>query len=227
MVFACGAESDVAYIHCLVPGHLQVDEKKLQNIAGAPCRLLDSEELLRVTGAVVGGVHPFIPNVSRRLVDKRILKSQQVSFNTGDMSVGLVLRTSDFVLALQEQQTLCDLAIAESGEEAEELACRLGVPAPAARFLLENDLTDYFQACASGLEGAERDAPVEAIIDWLRALVRFAGQAGVEQPAGVVEGNWLGQLARKTGATKFAREEALKQYLASGQVRGAEQACGR
>ena len=192
-----------------------MDEAKLQTLAGGTCSLLESDELLRITGAVVGGVHPFIPNVSQRLLDKRVLKSQQVSFNTGDLSVGLVMRTSDLLKALQDQGTVVDIAVAEHGEEYEELALELEIAVPTSRFLLENNLVHYFRHCDSVM-GEERAALMDALVDWMRALVRFAGQAGAD-PC-VVSGDWLVELSRKSDATKFAREEALKQYLHTGKV---------
>jgi len=78
------------FVHCMLPGHLQVDTVKLEKIVGGAVRLIESDELLRVTGAVVGAVHPFVQGVHRRLVDKRIVQiaagsdtNGLVSFNTG------------------------------------------------------------------------------------------------------------------------------------------------
>jgi len=229
-------EDHLEYLHCMLPGHLHVDETKLQALAGGPCRLIESDELIRVTGAVVGAVHPFVPGVSKRLLDKRVQSiaagGGQVSFNTGDMRVGVLIGYSDLILALAGQAVVVDLAIAEPGEEYEELAQELGVSVSSARFLMETSFTEaYYREClshvaspspqpselAQGLVAShQRSELAEALVEWLRSLVRFAAQAGADAQG--VSPLWLVRLACKNDATKYAREEALKAYLASGQV---------
>ena len=122
----CDSEDRPVYLHCMLPGHLYVDEAKLEALAGGPCRLIESDELFRVTGAVVGGVHPFVPGVSKRLLDRRVLENAagggQVSFNTGDLRVGLLVAGDAFQQALDSQASVVDLAMSEPGEEIEELA---------------------------------------------------------------------------------------------------------
>jgi prolyl-tRNA editing enzyme YbaK/EbsC (Cys-tRNA(Pro) deacylase) len=179
MVFSLGEES--TYCHCMVPGHLQVDKQKLQKIVGKPVRLVESDELEQATGAKVGGVHPFVPGVSRRLVDKRILQNAadggQVSFNTGDMTVGVLITCDAFMSALGNQADVVDIAISEHGEEHDDLAQELGISVSNARFLLEHDFArDYFDACIVSLPASERSARSEVVLEWMRTLVRFAAQ---------------------------------------------------
>ena len=120
------SEDRPVYLHCMLPGHLYVDEAKLEALAGGPCRLIESDELFRVTGAVVGGVHPFVPGVSKRLLDRRVLENAagggQVSFNTGDLRVGLLVAGDASQQGLDGQGSVVDLAMSEPGEEIEELA---------------------------------------------------------------------------------------------------------
>ncbi len=214
-------EDHLEYLHCMLPGHLHVDETKLQALAGGPCRLIESDELIRVTGAVVGAVHPFVPGVSKRLLDKRVQSiaagGGQVSFNTGDMRVGVLVGYSDLMLALEGQAVVVDLAIAEPGEEYEELAQELSVSVSSARFLMETSFTEpYYRECLSHVASHQRSELAEGLVEWLRSLVRFASQADADAQG--VSPLWLVRLACKTDATKYAREEALKAYLASGQV---------
>ena len=255
MVYASPADdAQPAYLHCMVPGHLQVDESKLRQLAGGAARLLESDELHQVTGAVVGAVHPFVPGVSRRLVDKRILGDDgqggavgdgHVSFNTGDMTVGLVLTRTAFCQALGEQLCVVDLAVAEAGEDLQDLAHELGVSVPEAKFLREHDFAlAFFRACVAELaaskstpdadstdrqvtpepmsrQGAHSFRAVDSgierrgdVLDWMRTLVRFADQSGGN--ATCVPVDWFVALVCRDAATKFAREEAIKQCLRDG-----------
>lgn len=72
-------------------------------------------------------MHPFVKGVSRRLLDRRVTHNEAVSFNTGDMSKGLVVELSWFLRALEDQVTIHDIARAEDGEEFDILAAELGV----------------------------------------------------------------------------------------------------
>lgn len=222
MVFAYGNDcNENAYLHCMLPGHLQVDMHKLNNIAGAECRMVESDELQRVTGARVGGVHPFVPGVSKRFLDKRVLRiaadgKSLVSFNTGDMTKGVLLKCEALLQALGDQACVVDVAVSEQEEEYEAISQELHISVSNARFLRDNEFAlGYFRSCLSSLSPEEQATEGNLIIDWMRTMVRFAGQTAKDPST--VEPCWLLQLACRHDATKYAREEALKQYLISGQ----------
>jgi prolyl-tRNA editing enzyme YbaK/EbsC (Cys-tRNA(Pro) deacylase) len=218
MVFAHANDcNENAYLHCMLPGHLQVDMHKLNTIAGAECRMVESDELQRVTGARVGGVHPFVPGVSKRFLDKRVLRiaadgQSLVSFNTGDMTKGVLLKCEALLQALGDQACVVDLAVSEQEEEYEAMSQELHISVSNARFLRDNEFAlGYFRSCLKEEQATEGNL----IIDWMRTMVRFAGQTAKDPST--VEPCWLLQLACRHDATKYAREEALKQYLISGQ----------
>ena len=81
------------------------------------CRLIESDELFRVT---------VLPGVSKRLLDRRVLENAagdgQVSSNTGDLRVGLLVAGDASQQGLDGQGSVVDLAMSEPGEEIEELA---------------------------------------------------------------------------------------------------------
>ena len=122
------------HVQCCVPGHLQVDQGKLQAVVGAKCTLVEEEELFRVTGKMVGCVHPFVNGVVRRYIDKRVGKEGGlVSFNTGDMSRGLILSMEGLLTALGDQACIHDVACSEDGEEVDDLALEVPPLAPKLR----------------------------------------------------------------------------------------------
>lgn len=118
----------------------QVDQAKLDATAGCKCTLVKEDQLEAVTGRKVGCVHPFVPGVSRRYIDIRVgSDGGVVSFNTGDMTRGLILTKEGLLSALGDQATIHDIACAEDGEDAANLAHKLGVARNDARFILDTD----------------------------------------------------------------------------------------
>jgi len=52
-------DAEGRFVHCLLPGHLQVDEAKVAALAGGTCAMLEAAALFEATGARVGEVHPL------------------------------------------------------------------------------------------------------------------------------------------------------------------------
>jgi len=50
------ADSEGEYVHCMLSGHLQIDQKKLETAAGGACSMVEEDVLKLVTGANVGEV---------------------------------------------------------------------------------------------------------------------------------------------------------------------------
>ncbi|KAJ1490991.1 hypothetical protein T484DRAFT_1776012 [Baffinella frigidus] len=155
-------------------------------------------------------VHPFVRGVTRRLLDRRVTLNSVVSFNTGDMTKGLVVELAGFMKALEGQArdpsraplsnlvSVHDIARGEDGEEVDDLAAELGVPRHDAKFLLETE----------SVLGLTEDSWCRVQV---RAVVRFASQDKADWR--VVPPAWLAALAAANKATRFARETALKEYL--------------
>lgn len=119
---------------------VQVDTAKLEVATGCSCTLVAEDELEAVTGRPIGCVHPFVRGITRRFVDVRVGKEGGVvSFNTGDMSRGIILDKDGLLAALGDQACLIDIACAEGGEEVDDLAAELSIARHDARFLLETE----------------------------------------------------------------------------------------
>ncbi|EKX42113.1 hypothetical protein GUITHDRAFT_111965 [Guillardia theta CCMP2712] len=120
MVFVCQSRGDEQgshnYLHCMVPGHCQVSRSKLEAHVGCECSLLDPDRMRSITGADIGAVHPFVPGVSRRILDQRVLANETISFNSGDMKVGLIVKTEDFLDAFEGEITCADIAYCEEDD---------------------------------------------------------------------------------------------------------------
>jgi hypothetical protein len=190
--------------------------------------MVTAEELLAFTGCEVGAVHPFASGVSLRLLDERLAQHPTVSFNTGDTTRGILVSPADLIAALGDRVRVCDVAAeADAGgapDRAEELAAELGLAPHDARFIAETPGgEEYFAAYTAALAaragppapGPGPAAPPEATpMHWLRLLARLAAGAG----AGLsrVPPAWLAALAAPGGATRYAREDALRRFAESG-----------
>lgn len=130
----------VMHMHMTRLLRVQVDEAKLEVATGCSCMLVEEGKLELVTGRRVGCVHPFVRGITRRFVDLRVGKEGGiVSFNTGDMSRGIVMSKDGLLAALGDQARIVDIACAEGGEEVEDLAAELSIARHDARFLFETE----------------------------------------------------------------------------------------
>ena len=209
----------------LAAGNLQVSSSKLKDIEKGEWRMASRDELLELTGCEVGAVHPFARGISVRLLDERLMAHSVVSFNTGNMARGVVVSPHALVSALGAQLRICDLAADEeadnpAAERAEELAEEWGLPLNDARFVAETaGAAEYLAEFAAALPGPlgrskwGADTAEEAArpMYWLRLLARLA--AGASAELSCVPPAWLAALFNAGGATRYAREDALRRFV--------------
>jgi Cys-tRNA(Pro) deacylase len=108
LVFVC----DMRAVLALLPGDRRADPAKVAAAAGARyARVARPEEVLAATGFEPGAVAPFpAPNVSRVLIDRRLLRQALVWIGAGSSQHVAGLAPSD----------LARLARADAGDLAEE-----------------------------------------------------------------------------------------------------------
>ena len=185
-------------------------------------------ELIAFTGCEVGAVHPFAPGISIRLLDERTMSNSVVSFNTGDMARGILISPEALASALTccgAELCVCDIAAEEDcdnplAQRAVQIAEDWGLPPHDARFIAETSgAEEYLAEYAAALTGPDgrpelgAGATEEARpMYWLRLLSRLAAGAGLELVC--VPPTWLAALVGATAATRYAREDALRRYVA-------------
>ena len=91
-----------SYCLALLPGHRELDLKKLASLLGVKhTALVDINTAERVTGYLVGGISPF--GTKQRLetvMESSILNSGEILINAGQRGVMLKLAAADIVKAL-------------------------------------------------------------------------------------------------------------------------------
>ena len=90
----------------LVAGPDQVDWRKLrQLVKRSRVRMATEEEVLEVTGYRVGTVSPFgLRNPVKVLIDRSVLKEEEVSLGSGVRGVAIVMKSADIRRALGEPE---------------------------------------------------------------------------------------------------------------------------
>ena len=90
----------------LVAGPDQVDWRKLrQLVKRSRVRMATEEEVLEVTGYRVGTVSPFgLRNPVKVLIDRSVLKEEEVSLGSGVSGVAIVMKSEDIRRALGEPE---------------------------------------------------------------------------------------------------------------------------
>jgi Cys-tRNA(Pro)/Cys-tRNA(Cys) deacylase len=90
------------YCLALLPGHRQLDLKKLASFLGIKhTAMVDFKTAQRLTGYLVGGISPF--GTQQRLaavMENSILKHEEVLINAGQRGVMLKMAPGDIVAAL-------------------------------------------------------------------------------------------------------------------------------
>jgi Cys-tRNA(Pro)/Cys-tRNA(Cys) deacylase len=90
------------YCLALLPGHRQLDLKKLASFLGIKrTAMVDSKTAERLTGYLVGGISPF--GTQQRLgvvMENSILNHEEVLINAGQRGVMLKMAPGDIVAAL-------------------------------------------------------------------------------------------------------------------------------
>lgn len=88
---------------CVLPGNRKVDLEKMRALLGEKrLSLATPEEVLHVTGCVIGSVPPFgnlfgIPVY----VDRSLLHNSEIAFNAGMLTRSIVMKTEDYVRSVQ------------------------------------------------------------------------------------------------------------------------------
>jgi Cys-tRNA(Pro) deacylase len=90
----------------LVAGPAQVSWPLLRSYLGQSRLTMASEaEVLQATGYPIGAVSPFgLPGPLRVLVDRELLKQQEVSIGSGERYVTVILSTESLIRALPEAE---------------------------------------------------------------------------------------------------------------------------
>lgn len=91
--------SNNSAIVVLCSGDRSVDKTKLSHVIGARVRIASREEVMSMTGYVVGGVPPFNHRTGVRVIaDSSILRYDEVVTSGGSPDTLIKLRTSDLLM---------------------------------------------------------------------------------------------------------------------------------
>ncbi len=90
------------YVMVLMAGPQQIDWKTLRQYVGrSRITMASKEEVLSVTGYELGAVAPFgLPNPLRVLVDKSVLREEDISMGSGGRGMAVLLKSADLMSAL-------------------------------------------------------------------------------------------------------------------------------
>src|SRR5512141_284138 len=101
ILFRLGEEQ---YLMALVAGPAQISWKKLRKHMGQSRLTMASEnEVLEVTGYLVGAVSPFETRRALHvLVDPGLLKEDEVSLGSGVRGVAIIMKTKDLMRGLKD-----------------------------------------------------------------------------------------------------------------------------
>lgn len=104
ILFRLGADR---FAMVLVAGPAQVAWKVLRQTVGqSRLTMATEEEVLRVTGYVIGAVSPFgLPQPVQVFVDEGVLAEEEVSIGSGVRGTAIILRSADLMRALQDAVT--------------------------------------------------------------------------------------------------------------------------
>ena len=104
------------FVMVLVAGPAQVDWKKLRQLVGrSRVRMATEEEVLEITGYRVGTVSPFgAKNQVKVMIDKSVLKEEEVSIGSGIRSTAIIMTTHDLRRALGDAEIVSLLEEADA-----------------------------------------------------------------------------------------------------------------
>jgi len=90
----------------VLPGSEEADEEKLRSATGAKSlRMASHEEVKCHTGCAVGLVPPVIPGI-KKIIDRDLFQNQEVSFNAGIATAGIIIKSNDLLKALDNYKEL-------------------------------------------------------------------------------------------------------------------------
>lgn len=88
----------------ILPGNEEADEEKLKAAAGAKSlRMASPDEVKQHTGCIVGLVPPVIPDI-RKIIEKGLSQNNEVSFNAGIATAGIIIKFSDLLKAIDNYE---------------------------------------------------------------------------------------------------------------------------
>jgi Cys-tRNA(Pro)/Cys-tRNA(Cys) deacylase len=95
------------YAMALMAGPRQVDWKTLrQHFGQSRLTMASAEEVMEVTGYVVGSVSPFgLPQPVPVLIDEQVLAQEEVSIGSGVRGTTIFIKTADLLAALPDAET--------------------------------------------------------------------------------------------------------------------------
>jgi prolyl-tRNA editing enzyme YbaK/EbsC (Cys-tRNA(Pro) deacylase) len=158
------------FIHCLVQGHLDVEFPKINGIAGVEYEFASPEEVLELTGQVVGTVHPFSA-ISRKYMDIGVTSLTRVSCTSGDPMIGMFFTVDDLIRAL-ELPSACIVDLAEDPDlEDKRWAQSVDLPLEAWKIAVSEQWADKMKELHTALPPTINRSEV---LDLLRTMQRFA-----------------------------------------------------
>ena len=96
------------FLMVLMAGRDQIDWRKLrQLVKRSRVRMATEEEVLEVTGFLIGTVSPFgLKNPVKVLIDESVLKEAEISIGSGARSVAIIMKSADLRRALAESEVV-------------------------------------------------------------------------------------------------------------------------
>ncbi len=90
------------FVMVLMAGPEQIPWKPLRHyLAQSRMTMASEEEVLAVTGYRPGAVSPFgLPQPVRTLVDRSVIKQDEISIGSGERGLTVILKTDDLIRAL-------------------------------------------------------------------------------------------------------------------------------
>jgi Cys-tRNA(Pro)/Cys-tRNA(Cys) deacylase len=94
------------FLMVLVAGPAQIDWRKLrQLVKRSRVRMATEEEVLEVTGYLVGTVSPFgLPRPLKVLIDASVLREDEVSIGSGLRNTAIIMKSTDVQHALGDAE---------------------------------------------------------------------------------------------------------------------------
>jgi len=97
-------KSKEKFYQFILPGSKRIDFKKVKEITGGQPKFASPEEVLEVTGCVVNSVPPFGNLFNLKVyVDKSLLEKDYITFNAGELTVSIDMKTKDWQKAVQPE----------------------------------------------------------------------------------------------------------------------------
>lgn len=88
----------------ILPGSKKMDFKKVRGITGGQPKFASPEEVLKITDCVINSVPPFGNLFNLKVyVDKSLLEKDYITFNAGELTVSIDMKTKDWLKAVEPE----------------------------------------------------------------------------------------------------------------------------